>query len=582
MIAPVRIVLLLTVACLPISAQTSRSAIERALPVLAKSAATFVEKRPCFSCHHNTLPILTLHMAQERGFSIDTAALGAVEAKTFVTLLGPKALDDAIQAVNLNDPTPDDSMLLMAAGAAGLQGDLTNEVLARRLARWQRDGHWVTSDFRPPHSSSVFTATATAIRAIAFYMPPELSAERDAVFARARTWLTTTKPQSTEDASFRLMGLAWSHAPSAELGAARRDLLATQKTGGGWGQTADYPGDAYSTGEALYALHESGTASTEPAWRRGEKFLIDTQAADGTWHVATRMISPADVSPRYFSTGFPYEHDEYLSYAGTCWAVMALVSSLPERTGSHMEPKPDRAALWLRTALFGTTAQLQSLLDSGVDPNTLLIPSAHDPEKVKLLLARGADGTFEALTVATAYRDTAASVEALLAAGAPPEPPSGIRVKHSPLVLAASTGDLATVRILLAHGADPSGASQSNTPIATAIMFGYPDIVRALIKAGANANIRESTGINLMHWATITGHPEIIPVLAEAKVPVNAVDDNGFTPLMYAATIDFGSIALVDELLKAGANRTVKNDDGRTPLEQALFYHHERLAAALR
>src|ERR1019366_1103754 len=263
MIAPVRSVLLLTLACLPISAASApdaRSAIERALPILTKSAASFVEKRACFSCHHNALSIMTLRLAQERGFAVDAAALSTVEAKTFVTLRGPKALDDAIQAVNLNDPTPDDSMLLMAAGAAGLQGDLTNEVLARRLARWQRDGHWVTSDFRPPHSSSVFTATATAIRAIAFYMPPELSAERDAVFARARTWLTTTKPQSTEDASFRLMGLAWSHAPSAELGAARRDLLATQKTGGGWGQTADYPGDAYSTGEALYALHEYGTA----------------------------------------------------------------------------------------------------------------------------------------------------------------------------------------------------------------------------------------------------------------------------------------------------------------------------------
>jgi hypothetical protein len=94
-----------------------------------------------------------------------------VEEKTFRGLRSTTALDDAIQATTLNDPTPDESYLLMAAHAAGAQPDLVTAVYARRLARWQRDGHWVTSDFRPPHSSSMFTATATAVRAIQLYMP---------------------------------------------------------------------------------------------------------------------------------------------------------------------------------------------------------------------------------------------------------------------------------------------------------------------------------------------------------------------------------------------------------------------------
>jgi len=555
--------------------------VGRALPILSKSAATFVEKRACFSCHHNALPIMTLHMAQERGLTIDTAALAALEAKTFVTLRGPKALDDAIQAVNLNDPTPDDSLLLMAAGAAGLPRDLTLEVLANRLARWQRDGHWVTSDFRPPHSSSLFTATATAVRAIALYMPPELAVDREAVFASARSWLLATKPISVEDAAFRVLGLAWAGARATELASARSTLVSMQLTAGGWPQLSGYAADAYSTGEALYALHESGMQATDAAWRRGEKFLITTQAADGTWHVATRMISPADVSPRYFTSGLPYEHDEYLSYAGTNWAVMALLSTLPSKPHNY-----DASGLFdagLRTALFGSTAQLKSLLDSGADPNTLLLASVHEAEKVRVLLTHGANPGLSAVTTAAAYRDTADSIELLLAAGAPADPPKGARVKHTPLVLACSTGDLATVKLLLAVGADPSAASASgNTPIATAIMFGYPEIVRVLIRAGANAGITEGTGINLIHWATITGHADIIPVLAEAKVPVNATDENGFTALMYAATIDFGDTSLVEALLRAGASRTIKNDDGRTPLQQALFFHHTRLAAALR
>src|ERR1700722_20393744 len=94
MIAPVRSVLLLTLACLPIWAQTSRNAIERALPVLTKSAATFVEKRACFSCHHNALAIMTLRLAQSRGFAVDVAAVSAVVTKTIAPL---RSLDDAIQ-----------------------------------------------------------------------------------------------------------------------------------------------------------------------------------------------------------------------------------------------------------------------------------------------------------------------------------------------------------------------------------------------------------------------------------------------------------------------------------------------------
>src|SRR5207249_11112114 len=118
---------------------------------------------------------------------------------------------------------------LMAAHDAGLAPDLTTAVYARRLVRWQRDGHWVTSDFRPPHSSSLFMTTATAVRAIRFYMPEELRAERDSALGAARSWLFENRPVSTEDASFRLMGLVWTDASREELAAATRDLFAMEK-----------------------------------------------------------------------------------------------------------------------------------------------------------------------------------------------------------------------------------------------------------------------------------------------------------------------------------------------------------------
>jgi len=332
-----------------------RDAIPRALPPLQRSAASFVAQRACVSCHHNILPILTLHLALGQGVEIDRKVLAAVEEKTFQGIRAPQALDEAIQAATLNDPTPNDSYLLMAAHTAGVEPDLTLAVYATRLVRWQREGHWVTSDFRPPHSSSQFSATATAIHATRLYMPEELRAERDACIDRARHWLSLTKPISTEDAAFRLLGLVWASGSASAVDKARHDLLAFQKAAGGWPELPLYPPDAYATGEALYALHEAGMLSTNANWRRGLKFLISTQAADGTWRVRTRMLSPASVSPKYFTTGFPYKKDEYISYAGSCWAVMALLSALPERPinrdGSRLLAVTPP---WIRTALFGT------------------------------------------------------------------------------------------------------------------------------------------------------------------------------------------------------------------------------------
>ncbi|OLE73674.1 MAG: hypothetical protein AUG12_04345 [Acidobacteria bacterium 13_1_20CM_2_57_8] len=146
-----RIVLILFLLAPTASAQSMpevRTAVTRALPLLQRSAAEFVSKRACFSCHHNGLPILTLHFARDRGFAIDSAVLDAVEEKTFRQLRNPNALDDAIQAATLSDPTPNESYLLMAAHAAGIESDITTQVYARRLAGWQRDGHWVTTFVR--------------------------------------------------------------------------------------------------------------------------------------------------------------------------------------------------------------------------------------------------------------------------------------------------------------------------------------------------------------------------------------------------------------------------------------------------
>src|SRR5262249_43675965 len=307
-----------------------------------------------------------------------------------------------------------------------------------------------------------------------------------AAIQRARRWLVSTRPASTEDAAFRLMGLTWAGASAEEIAAGRRDLIAMQKTNGGWPQIPGDEADAESSGEALFALFESGLANTDAASKKGLKFLISTQAPDGTWRVHTRMLSPAEISPKYFQTGFPYGKDEFLSYASSCWAVMALLRASPESPVKSESPAGAAADAppWVWTALFGTANDLASLLNAGLDPNSktkngvsVLMAAAADTEKVRLLLARGADakarasaGT-DALTVAAAYRGTARSVQLLLDAGALPEPPDDVHLRNAPLVLASMSGDLEIVKLLLSRGAKPSDSA-----LGQAVTFGYPDI----------------------------------------------------------------------------------------------------------
>ena len=65
------------------------------------------------------------------------------------------------------------------------------------------------------------------------------------------------------------MGLVWAGGSAGEIAAAKRDLLAIRTDAGGWPELPGYPADAYSTGEALYALHEAGAPSTDPCGARG-------------------------------------------------------------------------------------------------------------------------------------------------------------------------------------------------------------------------------------------------------------------------------------------------------------------------
>ena len=213
--------------------------------------------------------------------------------------------------------------LLAGLAAENYPPDPATDAMARYLKNDQMpDGRWRLIANRPPLESSEFEVTAVSMRALQVYKPKALQADYERAIWRAADWLRTTKPKSTADRVGQILGLAWAGDSKDSMRQFANDLLAEQRTDGGWSQLPTMASDAFATGQVLTALHNSGTvAASDPAYQRGVKFLLSTQLEDGSWHVRSRAIP---FQP-YFEGGFPHGHDQWISAAATNWAAMALI-----------------------------------------------------------------------------------------------------------------------------------------------------------------------------------------------------------------------------------------------------------------
>ena len=122
-----------------------------------------------------------------------------------------------------------------------------------------------------------------------------------------------------------LLGLKCVGRESGENSRSRSGAPGQQRPDGGWAGNPHLESDAYATGETLYALYETGMlAADDAAYRRAADYLLRTQHADGSWHVKSRAVK---FQP-YFQSGFPYDHDQWISAVGTAWASIALANTV--------------------------------------------------------------------------------------------------------------------------------------------------------------------------------------------------------------------------------------------------------------
>ena len=104
--------------------------------------------------------------------------------------------------------------------------------------------------------------------------------------------------------------------------------------------------------------------------------------------------------------------------------------------------------------------------------------------------------------------------------------------------------------------------NHGNTALMEAAGRGATEIVKALIKAGAEANVNDEDGWTALMRAADDGHTETVNALIKAGAEVNAKDNDGWTALMRVA--DDGHTETVNILIKAGAEVNAKDNDGWT------------------
>ena len=120
---------------------------------------------------------------------------------------------------------------------------------------------------------------------------------------------------------------------------------------------------------------------------------------------------------------------------------------------------------------------------------------------------------------------------------------------------ACREGDLERVRLLIQDGLDVNSNSCGMTPLMEAAAFGHDQVVRELIRAGADVNRKKYIKRTALHWASSCGHSIVVTTLAEAGANLNEQDVDGMTPLMDAAY--WGHANVVVELIRAGADVSV-------------------------
>jgi hypothetical protein len=309
----------------------ARVVVRRALVFLERDGDWWMTGGPgvpgggkCVSCHVVTFSLWSHREAERAGVPIAKDRIGNLEKRAFGHFVERPSKAHSVTW----------SQLLLARERSGPNEEARSrwrEVREKIVADQEKEGYWEAGGQFPqqqrPERESDAVATMWTLLAMDTPgdQPPSVAESRK----RAWGWVKTLPAgESNEWLLTRLL-------VERQLGTARTAesfltrLLERQHPDGGWSWLADpgkkAPSDALSTGQALYALRLAGLGPDHPSVRKAVDYLVRNQQEDGTWIVASKLISTRTEGGKI----------EYIyKYWGTAWATIGLARTL------HSAPTP--------------------------------------------------------------------------------------------------------------------------------------------------------------------------------------------------------------------------------------------------
>ncbi|XP_067676346.1 serine/threonine-protein phosphatase 6 regulatory ankyrin repeat subunit A-like [Haliotis asinina] len=165
--------------------------------------------------------------------------------------------------------------------------------------------------------------------------------------------------------------------------------------------------------------------------------------------------------------------------------------------------------------------------------------------------------------------------------------------KKTPIMVAGRSGHTEVIRLLVKNGADlslrdahgdnilyyaclgghvevvkyvvsknrvdiNSRGKDRKTPVMVAGARGHKDVVELLVKYGANLSLRDAHGDNILYFACLGGHVEVVKyVVSKNRVDINSRGKDKKTPVMVAG--ESGHRNVVELLVKYGANLSLRD-----------------------
>ena len=183
-----------------------------------------------------------------------------------------------------------------------------------------------------------------------------------------------------------------------------------------------------------------------------------------------------------------------------------------------------------------------------------------------------------------AHEGDVSAIEKLIDGGADLE--ARDRAQRTPLHVAAFASMDDAVRALAEAGADLNALEHQAYDIVTiAAVADDPELVRLSLELGANpGNVTSPYDGTALIAAAHLGHHQVVKHLIEGGAPLDHINNLHWTALIEAVVLGDGGLDHVETLralVEAGADRTITDREGVTPLDHAKARGYQEMVELL-